>query len=121
MAEYLCKRKSEKSTVRVREKEIRILLRYIVKVNIDKVTSRMHQNILIELDNKEYAKTTIDGVHVTAGMIFKYAIKEKMRKDNPCVGAVVPVKKLTVEDIENNTIEEKYLEKDEIAEFLACS
>jgi len=41
-----------------------------------------------------------------------------MRKDNPCVGSVIPVKKLTVEEIENNTIEEKYLEKKELFEFL---
>lgn len=112
------KGKVKASTVRVREKEIKILLRYIAKVNIDKVTSRMHQKILNDLDEKEYAKTTIEGVHVTANMIFKYAIKEKMRKDNPCTGAVIPVKKLTVEDIENQTIEEKYLEREELFEFL---
>ncbi|MCM3705349.1 site-specific integrase [Cytobacillus firmus] len=112
------KSKVKSSTVRVREKEIKILLRYIAKVNIDKVIPRMHQKILNDLDDKEYAKTTIEGVHVTANMIFKYAIKEKMRKDNPCTGAVIPVKKLTVEDIENKTIEEEYLERDELFEFL---
>lgn len=112
------KSKVKSSTVRVREKEIKILLRYIAKVNIDKLTPRMHQKILNDLDDKGYAKTTIEGVHVTANMIFKYAIKEKMRKDNPCTGAVIPVKKLTVEDIENKTIEEEYLERDELFEFL---
>ncbi|KIL74183.1 tyrosine-type recombinase/integrase [Bacillus badius] len=115
------KGKVKASTVRVREKEIKILLRYIAKVNIDKVTSRMHQKILNDLDEKEYAKTTIEGVHVTANMIFKYAIKEKMRKDNPCIGAVIPVKKLTVEDIENQTIEDKYLEREELFEFLEAA
>lgn len=110
--------KVKASTVRVRQKEIKIILRYYAKVNIDKVTSRMHQKMLNDLDDKEYAKTTIEGVHVTAGMIFKYAIKENIRLDNPCVGAVIPTKKLTVEDIENNTIEEKYLEREELFEFL---
>jgi integrase len=57
-------------------------------------------------------------VHVTAGMIFKYAIKEKMRLDNPCTGAVIPAKKLTVEELETNPIEEKYLERKELFEFL---
>lgn len=112
------KSKVKSSTVRVREKEIKILLRYVAKVNIDKVSHRMHQKILNDLDDKEYAKTTIEGVHVTANLIYKYAIKEKMRKDNPCTGAVIPVKKLTVEDIENKTIEEEYLEHDELFEFL---
>jgi integrase len=127
--------KVKASTVRVREKEIKILLRYIAKVNIDKVTPRMHQRILNDMDdkgytikdkegnliNKPYTKTTIEGVHVTAGMIYKYAIKEKMRLDNPCVGAVIPTKKLTVEEIENHTIEEKYLEKEELFEFLKAA
>lgn len=60
----------------------------------------MHQKMLNDLDDKDYAKTTIEGVHVTAGMIFKYAMKEKLRLDNPCVGAVIPTKKLTIEEIE---------------------
>ncbi|MGX2958008.1 tyrosine-type recombinase/integrase [Peribacillus sp. JNUCC 23] len=115
------KGKVKSSTVRVREKEIKITLRYYAKVNIDKVSSRMHQNMLNDLDDKNYVKTTIEGVHVTANMIFKYAIKEKMRKDNPCTGAVIPVKKLTVEDIENTSVEDKYLEKGELSEFLTAA
>lgn len=124
--------KVKASTVRVREKEIKILLRYIAKVNIDKVTPRMHQKILNDMDDKgytikdkngdliykPYTRTTIEGVHVTAGMIYKYAIREKMRLDNPCAGATIPTKKITVEEIENNTIEEKYLEREELFEFL---
>lgn len=120
------------STIRLRKKEIKVILRYYAKTNIDKVTSRMHQKMLNHMDDigyevkgengetiyKPYAKTTIEGVHTTAGMIFKYAIKEKMRMDNPCSGAVIPVKKVTVEDLEKNEIEEKYLEREELYEFL---
>lgn len=108
----------KKSTVRVREKEIKILNRYIAKVGIDKVTSRKHQSILNDLHDQDYAKSSVEGVHVSAGLIYKYAIKEKYRKDNPCVGAVIPVKKRTVEDIENEPIEQKYLERKELNEFL---
>lgn len=122
----------KKGTVRVREKEIKIILKHYGNVNIDKVTHRMHQNMLNKMDSKgyavkdkngnmiykPYAKSTIEGVHTTAGMIFKYAIKNKLRKDNPCLGAVIPQKTLTVEEIENDPIEEKYLERDELYEFL---
>jgi hypothetical protein len=108
----------KESTIDVRKKQINILLRYISKVNIDKVTSRMHQKILNDLDDQGYVKTSIEGVNVTAGMIFKYVLHEKMRKDNPCAGAIIPVKILTVEDIENDDIEEKYLEREELFEFL---
>jgi integrase len=108
----------KESTIDVRKKQINILLRYISKVNIDKVTSRMHQKILNDLDDQGYVKTSIAGVNVTAGMIFKYAIHKRMRKDHPCAGAIIPVKILTIEDIENDDIEEKYLEREELFDFL---
>lgn len=41
---------------------------------------------------KLYTKTTIEGVHTTAGMIFKYAIKEKMRVDNPKILKMIQLK-----------------------------
>lgn len=41
-----------------------------------------------------------------------------MRLDNPCSGTVIPAKMLTVEEIENSPIEDGYLEKHELAEFL---
>lgn len=113
--------KVKASTVRVRGKEIKILLRYIAKVTIDKVTHRQYQNIINDLDDKKYARTTIEGVHVTANMIMKHAIKHKMRLDNPCTGVVIPVKLLTVEEIENTTIEEGYFEKSELTEFLSAA
>jgi hypothetical protein len=41
----------KESTVRVRSKEIKILVRYIPKVNIDKVTHKQYQNILNDLEH----------------------------------------------------------------------
>ncbi|MBA2943179.1 site-specific integrase [Paenibacillus sp. CGMCC 1.16610] len=119
--ETYAKGKVKKSTVRVREKEINILNRYIAKTYVDKIIHKSYQKILNDLDNQGYARTTIEGVHTTANMIFKYSIKNKVRKDNPCTGAVIPVKMLTVEEIENITIEEKYLERIELKEFLAAA
>ncbi|WP_209783689.1 MULTISPECIES: tyrosine-type recombinase/integrase [Bacillus amyloliquefaciens group] len=108
----------KKATLRIRRKEINILNRYIAKINIAQVTGRKYQKILNDLTDQEYARTTISGVHTTAGMIFKYAVKVKLLKDNPVAGAVVPKKRMTVEDIESSKIEQKYLERDELEEFL---
>ncbi|WP_235329970.1 hypothetical protein [Paenibacillus polymyxa] len=47
--ETYSKSKVKKNTVRVREKEIKILLRYIAKVIIDKVTHKQYQNIFNDL------------------------------------------------------------------------
>jgi len=109
------------NTIRVRKNEISVLLRYIAKAKISKITPKMHQDILNDLDDKGYARVTIEGVHVTANMIYKYAIKHKIIKNNPAAGAVIPTKPLTVEEVENNSIKEKYLEKTELEDFLkAC-
>lgn len=51
-------------------------------------------------------------------MIFEYAKKEKYIKDSPTKGAIVPKKASTVEEIENQNLEEGYLEMDELNEFL---
>lgn len=112
------KRNVKPGTVRIRKKEIKILLRYMAKVIIDKVTHRQYQSILNDLDDKGYARNTIEGVHVTANMIMKYAIKHKMRTDNPCTGVIIPEKVLTVEELENTSIDDEYLEKHELTEFL---
>ncbi len=111
-------RGKKNSTIRVRKNEISTLNGYIAKTNIDKISSKGYQRILNDLSDKGRARTTIEGVHVTAGMVMRYAAKEKYIKDNPCVGAVIPSKALTVEDIERNPVEEGYLEHKEITEFL---
>ncbi|MDD9147862.1 tyrosine-type recombinase/integrase [Sporolactobacillus sp. CQH2019] len=108
----------KKNTVRKRSKEIKILNRYIPKAPIGKISRRMYQGILVDLAKKGYAKSTISGVHVTANMIFKQAIAWDLLKENPCAGAKIPKKSLTVEEIQNNNIENKYFEDDELKEFL---
>lgn len=111
------KRKIKRGTIRIREKEIKILLRFFAKAIIDKITHRQYQNAINTLDDEGYARTTIEGVHVTANMIMKYAIKHMMRSDNPCDGVIIPEKVLTVEELENTSIEDEYLEKNELTEF----
>lgn len=108
----------KKNTIRLRRDSINTLCRFIKNVNIDKITHNQHQKILDTLFDEGYAKSTIEGVHVTANLIYKYAIRMKYRKENPATGAKIPIKKLTVEEIEANPIEEKYLESTELTEFL---
>lgn len=122
----------KKNTLRIRKIEINAILKYFSKINIDKITSRMYQKMLNDMHEigyavkgengetiyKPYSRTTISGVHTTANMIFKYAVQHKLRKDNPCEGAVIPKKSVTVEEIEKTPIEEKYMERHELEEFL---
>ncbi|MGG4515508.1 tyrosine-type recombinase/integrase [Bacillus velezensis] len=117
LEEYMLTGK-KKNTVRIRREEIKILNAYIAKSIINKITLRQYQKILNKLAEQGYSRSTMNGVHTTAGMIFKYAVKVKFLKSNPIADAIVPKKRITVEEIENNNIAEKYLEKSEIEEFL---
>ncbi|WP_017379781.1 tyrosine-type recombinase/integrase [Paenisporosarcina sp. TG-14] len=110
--------KIKASTIRSRTSSIKVLLRYIAGARIEKIDSRALQNILTDMDLKGNSVSTMENVKVTAGLIFKYAFQHKMRIDNPISYVVVPKKVLTVEEIENTTIEEKYFERSELEEFL---
>lgn len=105
------------STVNIRTKELKIINRYAAKLAADSYTHQMHQKILNDLFDKNYAKSSIEGVHITAGMMFRHAIKFNYRKDDPCKGAVIPTRKRTVEEIEGDPIREKYFEDNELNDF----
>lgn len=68
--------------------------------------------------NKPYAVNSIKTTHTAAGMIFEWAVKEGLRKDDPTEGAVIKEKALTVEEIEDEDLEASYLERHELESFL---
>lgn len=132
--ETYSKRGVKKGTVRVREKEIKIISGYMGMSMIGSISRKQYQKMLNTMDSvgyrvkdknnpgqyifKPYAKTTIEGVHITAGMIFEWAVKEGLRKDDPTEGAYIPKRALTVEEIEDENLEDSYLERHELEEFL---
>ncbi|MGC7931298.1 tyrosine-type recombinase/integrase [Lysinibacillus sp. VIII_CA] len=107
----------KRGTVRIREKEIKILNKHIAKMPIIDITHSKYQKLLNKI-SQEYARNTVSGVHVCASMIFKYGVKDRLIKDNPATGAIVPKKRRTVEEIETETIEEGYLTNEEVESFL---
>ncbi|MBU5673190.1 tyrosine-type recombinase/integrase [Paenibacillus brevis] len=116
------KRGVKKKTIKLREGTLQVLYRYIIAgKQIDKITHKDHQDILNDLDNQGYSRSQLLSVNSVANMVYRHAIKEKLRKDNPCYGAEIPTKVLTVEEIENDPIEEKYFKRQELSEFLAVT
>lgn len=107
----------KRATVRIREKEIKILNKHMGKTPISNITHSSYQKLINQLSN-DYARTSVKGVHTCAGMIFEYAIRDKLIKDNPVKGTIIPKKRKTVEEIESETIEQGYLEKHEVNDFL---
>ncbi len=106
------------STIRNRRSSIRVMLRYIAKINMATIDTRQLQMMFVDLFNKENSRSLMDNAKVTANAIFQYAVEHKLRIDNPVPGVVIPKKQLTVEDIENTTVEEKFFERYELEEFL---
>lgn len=113
----------KRGSIRIREKEINILNNYFAKTPIIELSHFMYQDMLLKLakdgkEGKPYAESTINGVNTCANMIFKYAIRNKLIKDNPREDAIVPKKPKTVDDLENDSIEETYFESDELDKYL---
>ncbi|MDH6370586.1 integrase [Paenibacillus sp. PastF-3] len=108
----------KESTVRIRESQIAILNKHMANMVVEKVTHAYYQKVIKKIFSEDYTRSTLEGVHSTANQIMKFAIKNKLRLDNPCTGVVIPSKVQTVEDIEKNKLEDKYLEIHELEEFL---
>lgn len=107
------------STIRLRKKEMKILNRYLAKSPIADITHAQYQRVINDIA-PDYARTTVQGVNTCAGMIFRQAIKDKLIKDNPQDGVVIPKRRKTIEEIETDPVEEKYLEREEIEDFLGA-
>lgn len=108
----------KRGSIRIREKEIKILNNHLQYLMVTEITHHMYQSMLIELDKDGYAYNTISGVNTCANMIFKYAMKNKLIDENPREDAFIPKKAVTVKQLEETTIEETYFEKDELLTFL---
>jgi len=118
---YMSTGKVKISTGRVRKHEIGRLNQHFAKIPIKDITNRQYQNALHDLHKQGYAENTIDGVHRTARMIFKKAIELKLIKKDPTEFAVVPRVQKTVEQLEKEKEAVKYLEKEELANFLIAA
>ncbi|MBL3645773.1 site-specific integrase [Bacillus sp. RHFB] len=105
------------SSVRAR----RIAMKHLVStwghLPLRKITKHMYQSRINEL-NKEFSHNYIDSIHTTGNMIFKHAIRQDLIKTNPTYGFVMPKKHVTVEDIEEDEVKEKFLELNELKTFL---
>ena len=108
----------KRGSIRIREKEINLLNEYLARAPITDITHYMYQNLLIDLDKRGYARSTISGVNTCANMIFKYAKRNKLIKENPREDAIVPKKKVSIKDLEENSIKESFFESEELDKFL---
>lgn len=116
--EYASSGRVKPSSVRVREKEIKMFLRYFSKIPIKDITKKMYANALMKMQERGLKDNTISGAHGCGKMIFKRAVELDMIKTNVTEFTRAPRTILSVEDVENKVEIPKYLEKEELALFL---
>jgi len=110
----------KRGTVRIREKEINILNRHMAKTPIKDINYSFYQHFINTIA-PDYARTTVQGVNTCANMIFKFAMRDNLIKDQPNRDVVIPRKARTVEEIESGPIEQNYLTTEELNELLTAA
>lgn len=115
--QYL-KRGRKSTTNQMRMFTINHLNKYVGGSPMNEITPKMYQAILNDLFDKGLSNSTMKIINNTAKMIFFKAAEENVIKGNPTSGCFIPQKQLTVEEIENDEVEDLYLEQDELQIFL---
>ncbi|WHX25139.1 site-specific integrase [Virgibacillus halodenitrificans] len=108
------------SSVRARRYAIKHLEYVWKNVPIKKITKHMYQTELDKL-NKKFSRNYIESIHTTANMIFKFALRKDLLSSSPANSFVMPKKQVTVKDIEQENIQEKFLELEELRKFLTIT
>lgn len=108
----------KKKTLRTRNFTLIVLNDYFKLVKLTDIDHQMYQEFLFALKKSGYSANTMKIINSTATMIFNKARKDLIIIQNPTEFTFIPKEVLTVEEIENQTIEEKYFEKDELLIFL---
>lgn len=116
--------KTKISTHRMRDWEVGWLKPYFNKLKLRNITRDIYQDALNHLKENGkkkgvgYADNTLIGIHSTGRAIFKKAVELGVIRNDPTQYAYVPKSQKTIDELENEEEEIKYLEKEELALFL---
>jgi len=104
-------------TIRIRRHEINNLNKFLSDLKMINITWEIYQNVLYKL-HETFSQNTIDGIHRTGRMIFKKAMQHDIIRKDSTEYAFLPKRNSTVEELESERILPKYMEKEELAQFL---
>ena len=105
------------SSVRAREKAMYHAIERFNTFPIQTITKHDFQRFVDDMSS-QYSKNYVDSIVASTNMIFKYAYDMKLIKVLPSEGIKRPKKKRTVEESEDREIHKKFLEKNELFQFL---
>jgi integrase len=107
------------STLELRVRMVEILKNHLGAFKIKEISRKQYQDMLIELGSR-YADNSISIIHSTAKLIFKKAAEYDVIKTDPTEYAKIIRKKKTIEELEAGELP-KYMEKEELTEFLTIT
>ncbi|MCG1666665.1 site-specific integrase [Staphylococcus epidermidis] len=105
------------SSVRAREKAIQHAIEHFNTKPIQTINKHDYQRFVDDMST-QYSKNYVDSIVASTNMIFKYAHEMRLIKASPSEGIKRPKKKVSVEELEDSEIHKKFLEKDELFQFL---
>ena len=105
------------SSVRAREKAMYHAIERFNTFPIQTIKKHDFQRFVDDMSS-QYSKNYVDSIVASTNMIFKYAYDMKLIKVLPSEGIKRPKKKRTVEESEDREINKKFLEKNELFQFL---
>lgn len=114
---YIERNGPKPGTIRLREYSIKKLLPYFAHLKLKNITEEMYQFALNDLKDQDFARTTIEGVHTTAKMIFKMAVSKRMLKIDPTSNAYIKKDEQIIIESDEEELP-VYFEKEELALFL---
>ncbi|MGH0950470.1 tyrosine-type recombinase/integrase [Bacillus mycoides] len=109
------------SSIRARRIALDRVIDDLGQIPIQKITKKAYQDTIDKFANT-FSSNYISSIHSSTNMVFVYAQENKLIKEIPTKGIKLPKKKKTVSDLEQgNEIHEKFLEKEELEEFLTVA
>ena len=115
---YLQTMKAKESSLRARKIALKHIKNEFGEIAIQKISKKAYQDTIDKLSN-EFSTNYVSSIHTSANMVFEYAKENKLIKEVPTMDITLPKKKKTVADLEKgDSIKQKFLEKDELGEFL---
>ncbi|RSK25683.1 site-specific integrase [Bacillus sp. HMF5848] len=113
---YIDRNAPKPGTIDNREYSISKLMPYFAYLKVKDITEKNYQDALDDLKIKGLAKSTLEGIHTTGGMIFKFAKNKKLLDESPTVNAFIRKDKQTI--IDEGEELPKFFEKEELLKFL---
>ncbi|GAA0455392.1 site-specific integrase [Alkalibacillus silvisoli] len=108
---------AKESSVRARNKALKHAIAKFGNDSIQSINKQEYQAFIDEI-SKKFSRNYVSSIHTSANMVFEYAHGINLIQGIPTEKIRLPKKKKTVHDIENESIRDKFLEKEELEEFL---